>query len=172
MTARLVFAAASRARPPALQVANALKAPAARSYPHTSHPYRGTVHALISSSACSRTSTRETSQAPSPAAAGSPSVAAIPESAAQGTQSATTGTASAGGGAEGSSAAAANPSTRTSSDPPTSGSGSGGGGDGGRRGPLTWGAVGLLGIVATLAVGYYKMKWEEKQNRTVSEVRF
>eukprot|EP00752_Nemacystus_decipiens_P014178 g12608.t2 len=77
-----------------------------------------------------------------------------------------------GASAEGDSVAAESPGT--SSDPSSHGSGSrgggGGGGDGGSRGPLTWGAVGLLGIVATLAVGYYRMKWEEKQNRTASEV--
>lgn len=169
MTTRLVFAAALRARPPALRVASTLKAPACRSYPHTSYPYRGTAAAVLSSSARSRTSTRKTSQAPTPAvAAGSPSAADSSGSAAHRPYSAIAGTAPAAAGAKASSDAAADPDS-TSSDPPSSGSG--GGGDGGSRGPLTWGAVALLGIVATLAVGYYRMKWDEKQNQTVSEVR-
>ena len=50
------------------------------------------------------------------------------------------------------------------------GGGSSNGGQGGHRGPLTWGAVGLLGVVGALAMGYYRMKWDEKQKRVSSEV--
>lgn len=49
------------------------------------------------------------------------------------------------------------------------GKGTGGGG-GGNRGPLSWGAVALLAVVGTLVVGYYRVKWDEKQNRVSSEV--
>lgn len=174
MATRVAFAAISRARPPPLRVASALKAPG-HCFNPPPHPYRGIVAAHISSSACSRTSTRTTSGENSTAPAGSPASAAAdsPASTAQSSGSAPVGTETADAGVEGGSEAAASPNT--SSDPSSNGNGStggggGGGGDGGSRGPLTWGAVGLLGIVATLAVGYYRMKWEEKQNRTASEV--
>lgn len=173
MATRLAFAAISRARPPPLRVANALTAPGRCFGPHA-HPYRGIVAAHISSSGCWRTSTRTTSGENS-AAQSSPAPAATdaPAATAQGSGSSRAGTDSGDGGVQGSSEAGASPST--SSDPSSNSSGSsggrgGGGGDGGSRGPLTWGSVGLLGIVATLAVGYYRMKWEEKQNRTASEV--
>lgn len=172
MATRLAFAAISRAPPAPPRVASALKAPCQFFNAHTP-PYRGIVAAAhISSSACSRTSTRTTHggnsiTAPSSTAPGATSdPAATPQS----SGGAAVGTDAGDAGVQGSSEAAAGPST--SSDPSANGSGGGGGGggDGGSRGPLTWGAVGLLGIVATLAVGYYRMKWEEKQNRTASEV--
>ena len=173
MAARLAFAAVSRARPPPLRVASALKT-SARCLNLPTPTHRRIVAAHISSSGCSRTSTRTTSGENS-TAPGSPASAAAATSAStaqiSGSEAVDTDTADAG--VQGGSEAAASPST--SSDPSSNGSGNrggggGGGGDGGSRGPLTWGAVGLLGIVATLAVGYYRMKWEEKQSRTASEV--
>lgn len=46
----------------------------------------------------------------------------------------------------------------------------GGNEDGRGRGPLTWGAVAFLGVAGALAVGYYRMKWDEKQKQVSSEV--
>lgn len=199
MATRLAFAAASRARPPVLlRVASTSKAPCLlRVTPHAYHPtaYRGSAAALISPSPCTRTSTRaisgKNSTAPSSPAteagtAGAGAPTDSPAATTQGPGSATIGASGASGAAgvagaggaahaEGSSSAAAVAGSETvssgadsSSDP--SSSASGGGGGGGSRGPLSWGAVGLLGVVASLAVGYYRMKWEEKQNQTASKV--
>ncbi|CAN0326777.1 unnamed protein product, partial [Ascophyllum nodosum] len=68
------------------------------------------------------------------------------------------------------SAASPSQSVQNSSGAGGGNSDGGNGGKGNNRGPLTWGAVGLLGIVGTLIVGYYRMKWDEKQNRVSSEV--
>lgn len=177
MATRLAFTAISRARPQPLRISSALKAPARCFNPHA-YPHRGVAAAHISSSACSRKSTSRAASGESntaPSSTASAATAAAPASTTKGSGSITVGANAAGAGAQGGSEAAADPST--GSDPSDSnsstdggGGGGGGGGDGGSRGPLTWGAVGLLGIVATLAVGFYRMKWEEKQNRTASEV--
>lgn len=184
MATRLAFAVASRAKPPVLRVASALKAPGLRVNPHACHPYRGSAAAFISSSSQSRTSTRTTTGENNTAPSSTASAAAVgaatatPAATAQSAGSATIGTDGAVGaaGAKGSSSAASagseTVSSGTSSSDPSSSVSGGGGGDGGSRGPLSWGAVGLLGIVATLAVGYYRMKWDEKQNQTASKVMF
>lgn len=176
MATRLACAAASRARSSALRAGIALKAPRCRV-----DPSRGTAAALISSSSCSRTSTTrraasgDTNTAPTSTVA---AAAAAPVAGTQGVNVGTAGTASSAA-VDAKAGSAAEPLNSTDSDPPStnagggadsSSGGNGGGGGGGSRGPLTWGAVGLLGVVATLAVGYYRMKWEEKQNRTASEV--
>ncbi|CAM9903890.1 unnamed protein product [Ectocarpus fasciculatus] len=174
MATRLACAAASRARSSALRAGIALKAPRCR----VVDPSRGTAAALISSSSCSRTSTTrraasgDTNTAPTSTVA---AAAAAPAAGTQGVNVGTAGTASSAA-ADAKAGSAAEPLSNTDSDPPTNAGGGadsssgGSGGGGGSRGPLTWGAVGLLGVVATLAVGYYRMKWEEKQNRTASEV--
>ncbi|CAB1110425.1 unnamed protein product [Ectocarpus sp. CCAP 1310/34] len=178
MATRLACSAASRARSSALRAGIRLNAPRCRA-----DPSRGIAAALISSSSCSRTSTTptaasgHTNTAPTSTAAAA-AAAAAPAAGTQGGNVGTAGTTSSAA-ADAKAGSAAEPFSNTGSDPSStntggadssSSGGSGGGGGGGSRGPLTWGAVGLLGIVASLAVGYYRMKWEEKQNRTASEV--